>query len=63
MQIADEGALEAAVDAVLEDHPDERARLAGGDQKLIGFFVGLVMKATGGKADPKRVSSLIRERA
>jgi aspartyl-tRNA(Asn)/glutamyl-tRNA(Gln) amidotransferase subunit B len=63
MQIADEGALVAAVDTALGEHPDERARLAGGDQKLVGFFVGRVMQATGGKADPKRVSELIRERA
>jgi aspartyl-tRNA(Asn)/glutamyl-tRNA(Gln) amidotransferase subunit B len=63
MQIADEGALEAAVDEALRVHAEERERLVGGDQKLIGFFVGRVMQATGGKADPKRVSELIRERA
>ena len=52
MQIDDAGALEAAVDEAIAAHPDEFARLCDGDQKLIGFFVGQVMKATGGKADP-----------
>ncbi|MFQ5947471.1 MAG: hypothetical protein ACE5KX_01240 [Acidimicrobiia bacterium] len=38
-------------------------RLRGGDQKLVGFLVGRVMQATGGKADPRKVSELIRQRA
>ena len=63
MQMGDEGALEAAVDAALEEHPDELARLRDGDQRLIGFFVGAVMKSTGGKADPRKVGDLIRRKA
>ena len=61
IQIRDEGALSAAVDAVVAAHPDEMGRIAEGDGKLIGFLVGKVMQATGGKADPRRVSELIRE--
>jgi aspartyl-tRNA(Asn)/glutamyl-tRNA(Gln) amidotransferase subunit B len=61
IQIRDEGALAAAVADVISAHPDEVARIADGDDKLIGFLVGQVMKATGGKADPRRVSELIRE--
>ena len=63
MQISDAGVIETAVAAALAAHPDEAERLRGGDMKLIGFFVGRVMQATGGKADPKAVSALIRERA
>ena len=40
--------------------PDEVARYRGGEAKLVGFFVGQVMKRSGGKADPKRVSELLR---
>ncbi len=63
IQISDEGALEAEVDAVLAANPDVLERLRGGDMKPIGFLVGQVMKATKGKADPKLVSDLIRGRA
>ena len=63
MQMDDADALEAAVEAAFAAHPDELARLRGGDQKLIGFFVGRVMQATGGKADPGKVSGLIRQKA
>lgn len=63
IQIRDEGALAEAVAAVAAEHPDELARIAQGDDKVIGFLVGQVMRVTGGKADPRRVSELIRERA
>lgn len=63
IQIQDAGALEAAVAAVLADHPDEAARLREGDAKLIGFFTGQIMRATGGKADPRQVSELLRAEA
>ena len=63
MQIEDAGTLEAAVDEALAAHPDELARLREGDQKLIGFFVGRVMRITGGKADPRKVTGLIRRKA
>jgi aspartyl-tRNA(Asn)/glutamyl-tRNA(Gln) amidotransferase subunit B len=63
MQIGDAGELGAAVDDALAAHPEELARLRDGDQKLIGFFVGAVMRATGGKADPRKVSDLIRRKA
>ena len=61
IQIRDEEALAEAVAAVVAAHPEEMGRIADGDGKLIGFLVGQVMKATGGKADPRRVSELIRE--
>ncbi len=63
IQISDSGELERIVDGAVEGHPDEFARLRGGDMRLIGFFVGEVMRVSGGKADPRRVSELIRDRA
>ncbi len=63
LQISDTGALEAEVEAVLADNPDVLAKLQAGDLKPIGFLVGQVMRATGGKADPKVVSELIRNKA
>jgi aspartyl-tRNA(Asn)/glutamyl-tRNA(Gln) amidotransferase subunit B len=63
IQISDSAALETAVDEVIAAHPDEFSRLRDGEQKLIGFFVGQVMRATGGKADPGAVSGILRGRA
>jgi aspartyl-tRNA(Asn)/glutamyl-tRNA(Gln) amidotransferase subunit B len=54
--------LAAAVDAAVAAHPAEWERLAGGEQKLLGFFVGKVMAATAGRADGKAVTGLLRER-
>jgi aspartyl-tRNA(Asn)/glutamyl-tRNA(Gln) amidotransferase subunit B len=62
IQISDSGSLEAAVESVLAAHSGEVERLRSGEQRLIGFLVGLVMKETGGRADPRVVSSLIRDR-
>ncbi len=55
-QVADVDALKDKVLAVLEAHPDEVRRCKSGKTQLIGFFVGEVVKATGGKADPKLAS-------
>jgi aspartyl-tRNA(Asn)/glutamyl-tRNA(Gln) amidotransferase subunit B len=62
IQISDEAVLSAAVDEVLAAHPAEVERLRAGEERLIGFLVGRVMKATGGKADPHRVTEAIRRR-
>jgi len=57
-QVTDTGAIEAAVDQVIADNPAqvEKAKL---NPKLAGWFVGQVMKATGGKANPKAVNDLV----
>ena len=55
--------LAAAVDSVIEAHPAEWERYKAGDQKVTGFFVGQVMKATGGKANGKEVTALLQSRA
>ena len=58
-QVSDAGALEAAVDAVLAASPAEVERYRAGNRKLMGFFVGQVMKATKGKANPAVVNALL----
>ena len=62
LQISDRGALQTAIDEVLAVNQDAVARLASGDQKPFGFLVGQVMKSTGGKADPKLVTEMLRSR-
>ena len=63
LQISDTGLLESVVDELIAANPDEFARLKDGERKLVGFFVGQVMRHTRGKADPKLAGSLITERA
>ena len=59
----DAGAVATVVDEVIAAHPAEWERFKGGDQKVTGFLVGLVMKATAGKADGKAVQASLRDRA
>ena len=61
-QIADEGALADAVAKVLAASPDQVAAYRGGKAATLGWFVGQVMKATGGKAAPAVVNRLLKER-
>jgi glutaminyl-tRNA synthetase len=61
-QISDENALAPTIEEVLAAHPDEVARYRAGKTALMGFFVGHVMKATRGSANPKLVSSLLRDK-
>ncbi|MGH3000923.1 MAG: Asp-tRNA(Asn)/Glu-tRNA(Gln) amidotransferase subunit GatB, partial [Gaiellaceae bacterium] len=60
--VGDEDALVPVIDAVLAANPDQVATYRGGKEGVLGFFVGQVMKETGGKADPKVVNRLLRER-
>ncbi|HVI49649.1 MAG TPA: Asp-tRNA(Asn)/Glu-tRNA(Gln) amidotransferase subunit GatB [Candidatus Sulfotelmatobacter sp.] len=59
-QVTDTGAIEAAIDAVLAANPDKVADYKGGKDKLFGFFVGQVMKNTGGKANPALVNDILK---
>ena len=59
-QVSDSGALEAACQRVVAANPDEVARYRGGKMQVMGFFVGAVMKETGGKANPKTVNEILR---
>ncbi|MCY4135992.1 MAG: Asp-tRNA(Asn)/Glu-tRNA(Gln) amidotransferase subunit GatB [bacterium] len=58
----DSGELEALVDGLISEHPDEWSRFCDGDNKLTGFFVGQVMKTTQGRADGKAVTQLLNAR-
>jgi aspartyl-tRNA(Asn)/glutamyl-tRNA(Gln) amidotransferase subunit B len=62
LQVRDETALSSWIDEVIAEHPDEAARCAKGERKLIGVLVGFVMKKSGGRADPKRVNQLLAQR-
>ena len=61
-QVTDAGAIDAEVDRVVAAHPDQAAAYRAGKAKLLGFFVGQVMKSTGGKADPKAVNDALRRK-
>jgi len=62
VQVSDQGALTGWVEEVLAAHPAEVARYRGGETKLMGFFVGQVMKRSKGKADPKGVQPVLQEK-
>ncbi|MBW7931697.1 MAG: Asp-tRNA(Asn)/Glu-tRNA(Gln) amidotransferase subunit GatB, partial [Gammaproteobacteria bacterium] len=61
-QITDTGALERAIDEVLAANPGQLAEYRAGKDKLFGFFVGQVMKATRGKGNPAQVNELLRKK-
>lgn len=62
VQISDSGAIEQALDEILARHPAELERLKAGDEKLVGFFVGQLMKAMRGKANPQIANELLRKK-
>ena len=61
-QITDTGAIEAAVDQVIADNPQQVEEFKGGKEKVLGFFVGKVMQLTQGKANPGQVNKLLRDK-
>ena len=61
-QISDTSAIESVVDDVLTSNPEEVEAYQGGKTKLMGFFVGQAMKATGGKANPRALQEILREK-
>jgi aspartyl-tRNA(Asn)/glutamyl-tRNA(Gln) amidotransferase subunit B len=61
-QVSDSSALEGEIDTLIAAHPDEVARFKAGNSKLMGFFVGQVMKATQGKANPKLVNQILSKK-
>ena len=63
LQVRDDEALVGWIDEVLAENPAEAARFAGGERKLQGVLVGLVMKKSKGAADPKKVNQLLAARA
>jgi aspartyl-tRNA(Asn)/glutamyl-tRNA(Gln) amidotransferase subunit B len=63
VQVGDESQLASWVDEVLAAQPAEWQRYLGGEKKLLGVFVGAVMKKSGGRADPRKVNQLLATRA
>jgi aspartyl-tRNA(Asn)/glutamyl-tRNA(Gln) amidotransferase subunit B len=61
-QITDSSAIEAIVDKVIAANPGQVAEYQAGKDKLIGFFVGQVMKETGGKANPGQVNQILKQK-
>jgi aspartyl-tRNA(Asn)/glutamyl-tRNA(Gln) amidotransferase subunit B len=61
-QITDTGAIEAIVDEVIANNPEQLADYRAGKDKLLGFFVGQVMKASKGKANPAQVNELLAKK-
>jgi aspartyl-tRNA(Asn)/glutamyl-tRNA(Gln) amidotransferase subunit B len=59
-QVSDRALLEATVRGLLEQHPSNVAAYRGGKQNVLGWFVGQVMKATGGRANPALVNDVLR---
>ena len=60
-QITDRGAIEAAIAKVIADNPGQVDKYKAGKEGVVGWLVGQVMKATGGKANPKMVNELLRK--
>lgn len=61
-QITDTGALEALVDEVIANNPEQVEQFRAGKDKVLGFFVGQIMKATQGKANPGQINELLRKK-
>ncbi|MBN2701518.1 MAG: Asp-tRNA(Asn)/Glu-tRNA(Gln) amidotransferase subunit GatB, partial [Methylothermaceae bacterium] len=59
-QITDTGAIEGIIDEIIANNPKQVAQYLAGKDKLFGFFVGQVMKATSGKANPQQVNELLK---
>ena len=62
-QVGDEAQLAAWVDDVIAERPAEWQRYLAGEKKLLGVFVGAVMKRSSGRADPRKVNQLVSVRA
>jgi aspartyl-tRNA(Asn)/glutamyl-tRNA(Gln) amidotransferase subunit B len=61
-QITDTGPIEDAIGQVMADNPGKVEEYRGGKDKLIGWFVGQVMKQTGGKANPGKLNELLQKK-
>ena len=59
-QVSDEGALEQMIKEVLDSNPAQVEQYRGGKEAVVGFFVGQVMKASNGKANPQKVNELLK---
>ncbi len=62
VQISDPAVISPIIDEIIAKNPDNVAKFKAGNTKLLGFFVGQVLKSTGGKANPKVVNELVAEK-
>jgi aspartyl-tRNA(Asn)/glutamyl-tRNA(Gln) amidotransferase subunit B len=60
-QVSDQGELSRLVERVVADNPNQVAQFRAGKEKVFGFFVGQIMKATNGRANPQQVNELLQE--
>ncbi len=61
-QMSDTGEIESIVDEIIANNTPQVAQFKSGNEKILGFFVGQIMKATGGKANPKIINQLLRKK-
>jgi aspartyl-tRNA(Asn)/glutamyl-tRNA(Gln) amidotransferase subunit B len=59
-QVSDTGALEGIIDQIITENPEQVEQFRAGKERVLGFFVGRVMKATGGQANPAVVNDLLK---
>ena len=61
-QVTDMGAIEAIIDEIIANNAPQVEQFKSGNEKILGFFVGQAMKASQGKANPKLLNQLLREK-
>ena len=61
-QMTDVGAIEVIIDGIIANNSEQVEQFKAGNTKLLGYFVGQVMKATQGKANPKQVNQILNEK-
>ena len=61
-QVTDSGAIEAMIDEVIAANPQQLQQYRDGKEQLFGFFVGQVMKASKGKANPGQVNEILKQK-
>ena len=61
-QMSDTGAIEAIIDEIIANNAPQVEQFKSGNEKILGFFVGQAMKATGGKANPKLLNEMLRSK-
>jgi aspartyl-tRNA(Asn)/glutamyl-tRNA(Gln) amidotransferase subunit B len=61
-QVSDRGSIEPIIDEIIAANPESVEAYRAGKDKLFGFFVGQIMKKTGGKASPQMVNEILKEK-
>ena len=61
-QVTDDKEIESIIEEVINNNPEQLAQYRSGKDRLFGFFVGQVMKASEGKANPKQVNDILRKK-